>query len=591
NGVGILGNNGSKVTNEELGTIIGTGKGEILADENGIVLSDIGGSTGIKVNNNSEAINYGKIEMSGAWTRGMQANNQSNIVNKGTINLNSELQYISEWYEDDGEMEYDKGLVFTKERGMVANTGSIAVNNGEINAYGSAVGMESRNESKAYNNGDIYIEGKIEETQENILSGWYDENYVVSNSRGMLAEDNSKVFNEKNIEILGSGTGIVAFKNSYGENSETGNIYMESIPFIQEYTWTDQNGNIINEKEIELTHLEGMSGVNNSKIVNKGNIELAGLGSGMFAGIGSTATNNGTISNQILDVEIDGVSGASESIRGMQIAANSSGINNNLIALVGNENSYLAGAHIYDGSTFENSVTGKIEIEGDSVTGISGYSDENSEFQNETIINNVGDISVSGITNAYGINSNGIEKVINTGTISVEKIENSENYYNSFAGIQASGKQNYDENGQLLQTEKTEVINNGTISIKGDKGVGIFVQNGDLMNDGEILLEGQNMTALSINGSGNLINTSDLELNGTGIKAYAYNYNNVQEKVTVENEGKITVTGDAKIEKQPGSDYYNAFNAAIGIESSGGDIYNSGDIIAKGDGAYLEYET
>ncbi|MGL4999011.1 MAG: hypothetical protein ACRC5T_08605, partial [Cetobacterium sp.] len=357
NGVGILGNNGSKVTNEESGTIVGTGKGEILADENGIVLAGTIGSVGIKVNNNSEAINYGKIEMAGARTRGMQAYNQSKIVNEGTINLNSESQYISEWYEDDGEMEYDKGLIFTREIGIEARNESKAYNNGEINAYGTARGMEARNESKAYNNGDIYIEGKIEETQEDILSGWegYDTNYVISNSRGMdirdssygenngsisliggfgtgilardtseainkgdiylesssqlvkelcehddpnenhideylrytrmrgiEARDYSKVFNEKNIEILGSGTGIRAYENSYGENSESGNIYMESIPFIQEYIWTDQDGNIIKEKEIELTYIEGMAGVNNSEIVNKGNIVLAGLGNGMY---------------------------------------------------------------------------------------------------------------------------------------------------------------------------------------------------------------------------------------------------------------------------------------------------------------------
>ncbi|MGL5099717.1 MAG: hypothetical protein ACRC6B_06745, partial [Fusobacteriaceae bacterium] len=229
NGVGILGNNGSKVTNEELGTIIGTGKGEFLADENGIVLADTIGSVGIKVNNNSEAINYGKIEMAGAWTRGMQAYNQSKIVNEGTINLNSESQYSSEWYEDDGEMEYDKGLLFTRERGMVANTGSIALNNGEINAYGSAAGMEARNESKAYNNGDIYIEGKIEETKEDIFTGWegYDTNYVISNSRGMDIRDNSYGENNGSISLIGGfGTGILARDTSEAINK--GDIYLES---------------------------------------------------------------------------------------------------------------------------------------------------------------------------------------------------------------------------------------------------------------------------------------------------------------------------------------------------------------------------
>ncbi|MGL5100250.1 MAG: hypothetical protein ACRC6B_09540, partial [Fusobacteriaceae bacterium] len=401
---------------------------------------------------------------------------------------------------------YDTNYVISNSRGMDIRDNSYGENNGSISLIGGfGSGILARDTSEAINKGDIYLESSSQLVKELCEHDDPNENHVdeylrYTRMRGIEARDYSKVFNEKNIEILGSGTGIRAYENSYGENSESGNIYMESIPFIQEYTWTDQDGNIIKEKEIELTYIEGMAGVNNSEIVNKGNIVLAGLGNGMYVDNNSKAVNNGTISNQILDVEIDGVSGASQSMIGMEIDGNSNGVNNNLIALVGDKNSYLTGANIYDGSTFENSVTGKIEIEGNNVTGIqaSGNSYENSESQNETIINNAGDISVSGITNAYGISSYGIEKVINTGTISVEKIENSENYNNSFAGIQSSGSQNYDENGQLIQTEKTEVINNGTISIKGDKGVGISVRNGDLMNDGEILLEGQNMTALLI---------------------------------------------------------------------------------------------
>ena len=55
----------------------------------------------------------------------------------------------------------------------------------------------------------------------------------------------------------------------------------------------------------------------------------------------------------------------------------------------------------------------------------------------------------------------------------------------------------------------------------------------------------------------------------------------------VENEGDITVTGDGEIRK----DFHSVTDAAKGIDSSSGDIYNAGNIVAIGNGVYLEYES
>ncbi|MGL5963805.1 MAG: hypothetical protein ACRCZ2_05350, partial [Fusobacteriaceae bacterium] len=87
-------------------------------------------------------------------------------------------------------------------------------------------------------------------------------------------------------------------------------------------------------------------------------------------------------------------------------------------------------------------------------------------------------------------------------------------------------------------------------------------------------------------GEGKLINTSDLVASGIGISANSYN----NSKIIIENEGNITVEGNGEIIKNSSGNYYSSLNAAIGIESNGGDIFNSADIIAKGNGVYLEYE-
>ncbi|MGL5312075.1 MAG: hypothetical protein ACRC92_02395, partial [Peptostreptococcaceae bacterium] len=187
-------------------------------------------------------------------------------------------------------------------------------------------------------------------------------------------------------------------------------------------------------------------------------------------------------------------------------------------------------------------------------------------------------------------NSKGIE---NHGKIRVENgsLEEEIDLYSgvSVKGIEAQGVRYISDDG-IEKIFKTNVLNTGLIHVIGDNGVGISARDGDIENSGEIVLEGKNTTALKIDGEGKLVNTSALNATGTGISGNSYSYSSKESELIIENEGDITVIGDGEAVKSSYGNYYNVVNAARGIDSNGGDIYNSGNIVATGDGAYLEYE-
>ncbi|MGL5543716.1 MAG: autotransporter domain-containing protein, partial [Cetobacterium sp.] len=111
------------------------------------------------------------------------------------------------------------------------------------------------------------------------------------------------------------------------------------------------------------------------------------------------------------------------------------------------------------------------------------------------------------------------------------------------------------------------VENSGSIKVDGNYAKGIELSNADLINVGDISIEGSSSIGIS--------STNDYS-------------SNVVTKI--ENEGDIVVTGDGEAIKSSHGNYYSTTNAARGIDSSGADIYNSGNIVATGNGAYLEYE-
>ncbi|MBM6876364.1 hypothetical protein, partial [Fusobacterium mortiferum] len=120
NSIGMYAENG--VIAENNGVITGSGEGKYQHKNDGTVIEDSFGTIGIVVINGSKGINNKDIIMDGAYTTGMYAKNNSRIENNGKISLTSKIVV-------ENEIE---GEVYSSEKGMRANSNSVAINNGTI---------------------------------------------------------------------------------------------------------------------------------------------------------------------------------------------------------------------------------------------------------------------------------------------------------------------------------------------------------------------------------------------------------------------------------------------------------------------------
>ncbi|MGL5965119.1 MAG: beta strand repeat-containing protein, partial [Fusobacteriaceae bacterium] len=534
----------------------GENNSQILNDKNGKIVL-IGEGHGMLAVKDSEAINKGSIELTAekvvfeklkegqtsefetieGWTKvvGMVAAENSTIINEGTIEINT------------------PGI------GMVAEGSSTAINNKNIlmaSNQGNIVGMQITEKSSGINNGEIVVKGSINED----INAYSDVSVKGIDAYGtrIYSEDKSS-YEAVKVDVLNTGLIHVIGNKGVGISVKDGDL-------------TNSGEIVLEGKYTTALKISG-----EGKLINTSNLSASRIG------ISAKQDYYEYIKN--LTVENEGnilVSSNGEIIK------NSDGDYSSLNAAVGIESN---GADVYN--------SGNINAKGDGAETASG-------------------ISYQGASAAKGIFASNVKKVENHGTITVEG--NSTNTYNSYGAtgleVLALG---------MEEEKKAETVNNGIINVTGNGGVGISLLNSDLINIGEIEVSGLaangiknndvrtsdyfilnkienegNIIIIGDEGIGinlkqsNLINTGKIEVSGLGaigiknMNEISYNDSSMKK---IENEGNIIVTGDAKIEKQTGLSYYNIYNAAIGIESSKINVYNSGDITAKGDGAYLEYET
>ena len=518
NSIGMYAENG--VIAENNGVITGSGEGKYQHKNDGTVIEDSFGTIGIEVINGSKGINNKDIIMAGAYTTGMYAENNSTIENNGKISLTSKIVV-------ENEIE---GEVYSSEKGMRANSNSVAINNGTITGSGQITGIDARESSQGTNDGDIELKSLSQDKDNIISSGEYYkivQKQVLSKVRGMRGRDEGTVvINNKNIKLAGNAVGIEVDKQASGINS--GNITLNSVEIETEgYSKGFQEDGIVSddwqylEKGKTLSNLVGMYAKSNGKIVNSetGNIVLNGTGFGMKAVENSIAENNGTIS----------VEAGKESW-------------NPTISLTSQEET--------------------IYYNWASVVGMSG---------NESEIKNNGTINI--LHNGIGMQGVNNSKVINNGIINIA-ISDSESPI--AVGIES-------ENNS---------VNKGTIEITGKKGVaiGMEIDNkiGDVKEtinakDAQIVVQGERVSGITIgNDSGehlqNLvtnnglisikgIGTEDVYDTSTGI--YSYNYD-------TESKGKIVNTWKIEVE---------SLCQAIGINSVGDDVLNDGTISVNGKNA------
>ena len=546
---------------------------------------------------NSYIENNGSLTGEGS-VFGIVARFGSEGVNKGDINLTGKV----EKYEGTEEiLNNEDGIhMVSFAAGMRARDNATVINEGNINIIGgTGRGIDVRRQSEGVNKGNIYLESSeymesyttIDEDGEQ--ESWDEIEHTWLS--GMQGSIDSKVLNEKNISLKGKGTAIGVYNKSEGINK--GDLELESVEYLEKSSWTDDEGEEHNNVYIKHSWLNGMEAYSESKVTNEKNIYLKGAGTGLRASENSEGINNGTIigesiiynastndsnGNEIQEeretwisgmqasknstIENNGIIQILGSGKGMEIFNDSEGVNNNLITLEGKN---VTGATIEESGKFINSENGLIEVKATKyyAQGITSY--------------------------GWGNQSSGDSIIENHGKIRVEKnnLDSELDYYAgaSVVGIKAEVTMRYDENGNLVEVGSLEVSNTGLVHVVGNNGLGIEVRNGNLTNTGKILLEGKNTTALKLSGSGKIINTSKLEVTGIGISVQGLTSN--KKNAVVENEGDIVATGNGEIIKTSNnSNYYSSTDAAKGIESSGGDVYNSGNIEATGNGAYLEYE-
>lgn len=279
NSIGMYAENG--VIAENNGVITGSGEGKYQHKNDGTVIEDSFGTIGIGVINGSKGINNKDIIMTGAYTTGMYAKNNSTIENNGKISLTSKIVV-------ENEIE---GEVYSSEKGMRANSNSVAINNGTITGSGQITGIDARESSQGTNNGNIELESDI------IASSGENSKTVVSKVRGMRGRDEgTTVTNDKIIKLAGKAVGIEVDRKASGINNGSISLISKNE---ENYGWTEvvgmsaDNSKITNNGIIDILNGGiGMQGVNNSNLVNNGTITIDGEGAiGMYAGANSTAIN------------------------------------------------------------------------------------------------------------------------------------------------------------------------------------------------------------------------------------------------------------------------------------------------------------
>lgn len=592
---------GSKITNSSKGTINISGSSVGMFTQDGKATND--GAINIESNISNDGKEYkapigmiasgkGTATNNGTITgnssgigdlQGMFAYNGGTVVNgkNGKINLNGEfavaLSGINGTVINDGSITVNGG------NGIEIFDGS-AINNGTIKVssyYGRAIFSENGN---ATNRGNIFVDG-------NYTSGLYAGlNDVIAPKKVSLINDTNGKINIKGdfsfgienhcslytlvnkglIDIIGGNTnGIYSYGDNVSiENSGNINLKFDISNFDSNYS---ENIGI---------NLEG----NNNTVENNGNIKLELDGSnskvtrldnsGISAeGINNTIKNNGKIEisgniNQDFSDWID--------FSGIKSYGYTEDRNESLI-----ENGK-------DGEIIIN-IKNPLDCKNITVVGI------NSTLDNTTI-NNLGSIAISGAKNATGImGNNGIITNRKSGVIELNgdyvtgiRGENSQITNDGDILITSKNLGNYPNNGEQHSTGiylgtndgTATVKNSGNIIMNGNRLTGIYAYNGTITNEkgGNISVTGDMGIGLYISGNnGSAINNGKIIVNGNDSDGMLAELN-----TTATNNGTITVIGknSSGMTAEQGATVINDSNGIININGE-----NSFGMKANGNGS------
>lgn len=514
-------------------------------------------------------INNKDITLTGKNQTGIKVisiNGKITGINNGNITVVKNIEK-NDWDTND---KFNEKYIENFAYGMVGlGKDSTIINKGNISINGSAIGMYTR-EGRAVNDGNINIKNDIYTSEPD------KENYkvpigMVAGEKGSIAINNGTISGE-GYELQG----MFAYNGGTVINDKTGKIILsnDSASGLNGFSST-----VINNGEIRLTN--GGNGIEifEGRATNNGKISINGdlYNRGIFSENGD-ATNSGNISIES-NFSSGLYAGLDESIKSKKISLINE--SNGNIILKGESNIGIE-SHVSNSNLINK---GNIQLDGNNSTGLYSYGENNN-------LNNSGTIKISGLI-ATGMksssenNSISNNKLINNGSIEIisNNIENNPN------GVQHA-------TGIYLGTNDgtASAINNGNISMSGNKSVGIYAYNGTIENHKKISIIGDMGTGLYISGNGNAsaINNGDIYIEGnnadgiiSGLKATANNKGNINmigennvgmtanKDSSIHNNGKINITSSKK---------FDSFSVGLGALSDNSKATNEkdGTIFIKG---------
>ena len=440
--------------------------------------------------------------------------------------------------------------------GITAVKNSTASNLGkiEINAENATIGMVVSDSSKANNNGTITMNFSGSQTSDSLI--------------GMYADTNSSLINSSTGKITANAEGTSG--KITGMQLHITNISSTSVNTAE------------NSGTIEMTATDGITGMTNLWGMSSwlDNIFINGTQSATDLD-SATLTNNGTINllytstNSGTDTNVSSINLANGNggVVAMHADANTTAINNNIISITatGDAGAQLAaGMHAARGGDLANNKEITVSADGTAygMMAVNGANTGDNFSTAESNIDNLGTITITAGEINYGIYSETKGTITNTGTITLNGsgygIFNKNGNVNSSGDISISGANSYaiyaqnteDLNNSSRLTLEGEnsygiyadtvasLTNSGTINIK-DKSYGIYTTGSEVINTGNINLNGNNSYGIYTTGS-EVINTGNINLNGNnsyGIYAVNDNITNNGES----GQGIISINGTDNI--------------------------------------------
>lgn len=548
---------GGSITNNAAAYVYGTGS--VLAAKNGNITNNAGGTLYIYTDGGADAQgiyatgsntytvtnaasvsvirtdSYSQAASTGNY--GIRTDNVS-IVNSGDISIGSITGILSNAY----------GL-YAAGNGNVENSGTI-----NLSGAGTAIYAEAGEVRNLVANGLIFIRSDGSADSFGIAVGDDNDNLVTSQNLIRIRAADNKASAKTNIGIKANNV----------NNSGTIEIgYTTQV--IDNATGID-GATIDNSGVIRLYGDKTTAIAAETQVTNNGALDLYGDNA---VGIKSTAAGQSIVNQENGTITITGDNGYG-------IYGNVNNLTNNAAVTV----SGSSAIGIYNQSTGTVTNTGAVTITADNKS-YAIYAPDGS-------VVNRGNITVNA-KNSYAVYAHEIENhgdiltpANNSGCILYANGANSSitNYGTitgngtSLNGLYASSSSTFHNEGAITitgsgswgirSTSNVSTYNSGTITMKSDNSHGMYITQGTVENEGAIITEGANSTAIYANNVNKLTNTEGGTITVNGDKSYGIQIAGTTELV---NSAAITVNG----------------NSGFGIQAAENTVVNnSGTITVNG---------